>query len=262
MVGAKLVMSIKDVWTAIAAAVVLLLPAVADAACGERGGPGYRGPDGKCVGWASLRKVCGSPPSTNCAPEMVAEGAGVAASGRAATAAASDAAAAAGLLSAMTATPAQGSDPIEGQASVIDGDTIEIHGQRIRLAGIDAPESDQLCRDADSNHYRCGQKAANDLAAFIDRRPVTCIEVDRDRYQRSVAVCTVGGVDMADWLVRGGLALDWPRYSKGDYAAAQAEAERGGKGMWAGSFVMPWNFRSCSKTDGQPEWCSDEAASH
>jgi endonuclease YncB( thermonuclease family) len=191
---------------------------------------------------------------------MVSEDTGVAAGRRAPAAAISGAAAAVGLLSATTAAPVARSDPIEGQASVIDGDTIEIHGRRIRLAGIDAPESDQLCRDADSNHYRCGQKAANDLAVFIDRRPVTCIEVDRDRYGRAVAVCTVAGIDLADWLVRGGLALDWPRYSKGDYATAQVEAERGSKGMWAGSFVKPWDYRPCEKNRGSIEWCSDEAS--
>ena len=50
---------------------------------------------------------------------------------------------------------------LTGQASIIDGDTLEIHGTRIRLWGIDAPESDQLCRNQDGEHYRCGQKAAN-----------------------------------------------------------------------------------------------------
>ena len=56
---------------------------------------------------------------------------------------------------------------LTGQASVIDGDTIEIHGTRIRLWGIDAPESTQLCRGDDSLQYRCGAKAANDLDGFI-----------------------------------------------------------------------------------------------
>lgn len=251
--------SVRRVWAIIAAA-ALLWPAAVDAACGTRGGPGYRGPDGKCVGWANFRKVCGSSPSTNCTPEMVAEGAGAPTGTAPPVAAAVGAAAAVGFLPATTAAPAVGSMPIQGQASVVDGDTLEIHGQRIRLSGIDAPESDQLCRDAESNHYRCGQKAANDLAAFIDRRPVVCIEVDRDRYRRAVAVCTVGGVDLADWLVRGGLALDWPQYSRGDYAAAQKDAERAGKGMWAGSFVRPWDYRPCIKGRGQIEWCSDEAA--
>ena len=99
-------------------------------------------------------------------------------------------------------------DELIGQASIIDGDTIEIHGARIRIFGIDAPESDQLCYDAHSLQYRCGQKASNALFDFVDRRPVQCIEVDRDRYKRAASVCTVGGMDIADWLVRNGLALD------------------------------------------------------
>lgn len=62
-----------------------------------------------------------------------------------------------------------------GQASIIDGDTLEIHGTRIRIWGVDAPESSQLCRGDDSLQYRCGAKAANDLDAFIARGPVNCL---------------------------------------------------------------------------------------
>src|SRR6185312_14746632 len=117
-------------------------------------------------------------------------------------------------------TPALAGDLI-GQASIIDGDTLEIHGTRIRLWGIDAPESSQLCRGADSNLYRCGASAANDLDTFIARRPVSCIPISEDQYGRSVATCSVGGADLGEWLVRNGLALDWPQYSRGRYAAAQ-----------------------------------------
>lgn len=75
-----------------------------------------------------------------------------------------------------------------GQASVIDGDTLEIHGQRVRLSGIDAPESSQLCRGDDSLQYRCGAKAANELDEHIAGRPVSCEGVGRDQYGRTVAV--------------------------------------------------------------------------
>src|SRR2546429_8959187 len=72
-------------------------------------------------------------------------------------------------------------DDLAGRASVIDGDTLEIHGTRIRLWGIDAPESGQLCRGENSLH-RCGAKAANDLDAFIARRPVNCLPITLDQY--------------------------------------------------------------------------------
>jgi len=156
-------------------------------------------------------------------------------------------------------TPARAGDVV-GRASVIDGDTLEIHGKRIRLLGIDAPESNQLCRDDDANQYRCGAKAANALHDFIASRPVDCVEVDRDRYGRGVAVCTAGGVDLSDWMVRNGLALEWQQYSKGGYAEAQQEAQRKERGMWAGSFVKPWRFRACLRNSGAgASKCSDEA---
>jgi endonuclease YncB( thermonuclease family) len=144
-----------------------------------------------------------------------------------------------------------------GQAVIIDGDTLEIHGTRIRLWGIDAPESNQLCQNAISERYRCGQKAANSLDAFIERRPVQCVEVDRDRYARAVAVCTVAGVDLAEWLVKNGLALDWPRYSQGAYAIVQSEAKQKNIGLWGGRFNEPWRYRECRKQSGTTINCSD-----
>lgn len=74
-------------------------------------------------------------------------------------------------------------EPIIGQASVIDGDTLDIHGQRIRLSGIDAPESDQLYR---------GDNGPKQLTGFIAGRSVSCEGVGRDQYGRTVAVCSIG----------------------------------------------------------------------
>jgi endonuclease YncB( thermonuclease family) len=164
------------------------------------------------------------------------------------------------LLLALTC-PAFSVDLI-GRASIIDGDTIEIHGTRIRLWGIDAPEHDQLCRNDDSEQYRCGAKAANDLDAFIAQRPVSCAPVSLDQYGRTVATCLVAGVDLGDWLVGHGLALDWPRYSHGRYSGPQHDAERAGRGVWAGSYVEPWLYRACVRAGGRPGGCSDDANAH
>ena len=107
---------------------------------------------------------------------------------------------------------------IAGAATVIDGDTIEIHGQRIRLHGIDAPELGQMCV-AEGKRYRCGQEAAFALADKIGRKPVTCRERDIDRYGRIVAVCYLvpSQCSMREnlnaWLVSEGWALAYRRYS-------------------------------------------------
>lgn len=148
------------------------------------------------------------------------------------------------LALALLLTTAAHAETITGRASVIDGDTIEIAGERIRLNGIDAPESRQLCLDAASREYRCGQAAALALDAFLAaRRPTTCRIIDTDRYGRAVAVCRAAGQDVAAWLVRNGHALDWPRYSGGAYNAAQEHARGARKGMWAGRFARPWEWR-------------------
>jgi endonuclease YncB( thermonuclease family) len=148
------------------------------------------------------------------------------------------------LLSAMLAgSPATAcASDIVGKASVIDGNTIEIHGQRIRLWGIDAPESDQLCRGSDSLHYQCGRMAASTLAGlfYAIPRPVICSPTGQDQYGRTVATCQLGspGPDLGQWLVANGCALDWPHYSKGKYEEAQKGAEKSGRGIWSGRAII------------------------
>ena len=110
-----------------------------------------------------------------------------------------------------------------GQATVIDGDTIEIHGQRIRLFGIDAPEAPQTCT-ASGKTYLCGQQAALALADQIGRSVVTCEQRDIDRYGRIVAICFAGGADLGSWLVEQGWALAFRRYSTA-YVAQEQSAE-------------------------------------
>lgn len=146
------------------------------------------------------------------------------------------------------------SEPIVGRASVIDGDTIEIHGERIRFNGIDAPESQQLCENAKGREYRCGQVASDALANFLSKsRPTQCEFVERDQYGRFVGDCyRADGQSVASWLVRYGHALDWPRYSNGAYASDQSAAKAQRLGMWAGKFQAPWDWRAARREATPP----------
>ncbi|WP_338825153.1 MULTISPECIES: thermonuclease family protein [Bradyrhizobium] len=94
------------------------------------------------------------------------------------------------------------------------------------------------------------------------RRPVNCVPLSLDRYGHTVATCSVAGRDLGEWLVRNGLALDWPQYSKGRYDESQRDAERAGQGLWKGSYVEPWLYRACIRASGKPSACSDDANSH
>ena len=139
-----------------------------------------------------------------------------------------------------SATPSAAETDV-GQASVIDGDTIEIQGVRIRLHGIDAPESSQTCR-RDGSDLRCGQQAALALADRIGQRTVRCDVRDVDRYGRSVAVCSAGGEDLNAWMVASGLAMAYVKYAR-DYRPQEEEARRRGLGIWSTEFTPPWDWR-------------------
>jgi endonuclease YncB( thermonuclease family) len=157
-------------------------------------------------------------------------------------------AAAIGILLCLSASAGWALDrqPLVGTASVIDGDTLEIHGQRIRLRGIDAPESRQLCNDAAGKPYRCGQRAALALSDKIGRGTVSCEPRDKDRYGRIVAVCRIGSIDLNSWLVAQGLAIAYRRYSR-DYTSQEAAARNAKRGVWAGSFIEPAAWRKAQR---------------
>lgn len=130
----------------------------------------------------------------------------------------------------------------QGRASVVDGDTIEVARQRIRLWGVDAVESSQLCTNADGRKWRCGAMAANKLSEFIGSRNVTCVQRDRDRYNRVVATCDVAGVDLGQWLVQNGWALAFRRYSM-RYVPTEMHARQALTGVHGTKYTQPWDYR-------------------
>lgn len=138
---------------------------------------------------------------------------------------------------------------ITGTATVIDGDTIEIRGQKIRLHGIDAPESSQWCTDQAGQIVRCGQQAAFALDELLAGQTCHCQVETQDRYGRQVAICYVGKTNVNEWMVAQGWALAYQQYSA-DYIAAEQIAQASQQGIWQYQFEEPWAYRK-GKRNGE-----------
>jgi len=147
------------------------------------------------------------------------------------------------FLAALSAHPVLAD--ITGPTIVTDGDSIKIAGQRIRIHGIDAPEAKQLCQ-REGEPWQCGRSATEALKGWIGDRPVSCEELDRDRYKRIVAKCLVDGQDLGEWMVLNGWAVAYVRYSY-EYTRAEHFAKTGRRGIWAGEFEMPWAWRKAQR---------------
>ena len=141
----------------------------------------------------------------------------------------------------MCTVPAYAADTT-GPARIVDGDTIWIGETKIRLHGIDAPETKQECFREDGSPYLCGEASTNALRVLIGAKPVRCEGETYDRYKRLIATCYSGTVNLNTELVRQGWALAYRRYSK-DYVAVEEEAQAAKRGMWAGEFKPPWEWR-------------------
>jgi endonuclease YncB( thermonuclease family) len=146
------------------------------------------------------------------------------------------------ILAALVATStAVAGENVTGRAHVIDGDTIEIAGARVRLHGIDAPELHQRCSSADVETH-CGEIARDALRQLAEGRETVCEGRERDRYRRLVAVCRIGATDLGRAMVRAGQAVAFTRYSL-DYVADEDAARAAKRGIWTGTFQHPADFR-------------------
>src|SRR5262245_57011565 len=130
-------------------------------------------------------------------------------------------------------------DSLEGAASVLSGDTIEVRGQQIRLFGIDAPEPAQTCWDSAGQSWPCGQRATLALANKLGGIIISCNGIRRDREGRLMAVCRSGDENLNAWLVSMGWALAYRNQSMA-YVSAEEAAREAANGLWAGAFEPPW----------------------
>lgn len=145
------------------------------------------------------------------------------------------------VLSVFSGTPAQ-AEILSGSARIIDGDTLAVAGERVRLDGIDAPESRQSCT-RNGRAWACGKAATQAMRKLVGRNPVHCEITGRDRYGRAIGTCFAAGRDLQRQLVREGLALAYRRYST-RYVEDEHAAREEGTGLWSGSFVEPWRWRN------------------
>lgn len=126
---------------------------------------------------------------------------------------------------------------LSGRPRVGDGDSLVFGSARVRLIGIDAPESAQSC-DLAGRARACGVEARAHLVDLIAGRDVTCDWSRLDKYRRRLARCHAGDTDLNLAMVRDGWAVAY-----GDFDGAEAEARAHGRGIWAGHFTWPEDWR-------------------
>ncbi|MCW1381825.1 thermonuclease family protein [Novosphingobium sp. KCTC 2891] len=130
---------------------------------------------------------------------------------------------------------------ISGPATVVDGGSLELTGTHIRLFGIDAPETAQVC-ERGGQAWSCGADAAKMLGRLVQAGPVDCVGVEQRAGGRLVARCRVGGVDLAAALVTAGLAVVLPA-GQADYADAEQRSRKYAQGLWGAKFDLPADWR-------------------
>jgi endonuclease YncB( thermonuclease family) len=134
-----------------------------------------------------------------------------------------------------------------------DGDSFRLGDRRYRLHGIDAPELHQECKAPDGRNWPCGKRARSELRRLIGNHPLECQTMATDRFGRIVATCKAGGRDLAEEMVRSGYATVFTRQGfVSPYEQAQQQARAEKRGMWAGSFEVPGDWRRANPREDAP----------
>lgn len=140
---------------------------------------------------------------------------------------------------------------LSGATLVVDGDTLHVGNERVRLFGVDAPELSQMC-GVGASKVACGQLAARWLRSRVQNRTLQCSAVDKDRYGRVVARCRIDGTDLSQALVEAGWATAYRKYSF-QYVDAENRARAAQRGIWALSFESPELYRRARTATAAPQ---------
>jgi endonuclease YncB( thermonuclease family) len=143
-------------------------------------------------------------------------------------------AAAGALLYGLSGAPQR---DITGAAEAVDGDSIRLNGENLRLQGIDAPELFQTCR-VSGRETACGRESLAALRKLLNSGLSTCIGHERDRYGRLLVTCRIRGINVNARMVVDGHAVAF-----GSYEAEEADAKAAYRGLWAGEFERPRDWR-------------------
>ncbi len=133
---------------------------------------------------------------------------------------------------------------LAGTAVVLDGDTIDLAGQRIRLQGIDAPELSQHCPfPKQKGSWAAGWQAKRHLVRLISDKSVSCLIHGMDRYGRLIGNChNHDGIHLNAAMVQSGMAWAYRAYS-GLYISEEYAAKQHRLGIWRTTCQTPWAYR-------------------
>lgn len=126
---------------------------------------------------------------------------------------------------------------IRGAGRAIDGDSLRVGNNEVRLKGIDAPEGRQTCTK-DGRDWDCGNASRDELRRLIGKDVVECKVAERDKHGRYLAYCSAAGRDLNAGMVASGLAMAY-----GGYVREEGEAKARKRGLWAGQFERPRDWR-------------------
>lgn len=127
---------------------------------------------------------------------------------------------------------------VTGHPRLVDGDSFTLNGHKVRMVGIDAPEGQQMCQ-RQGKDWPCGREATTALSRMIAGRAILCRSEGRDKHQRILGTCQVGGKNLNQAMVEQGHAVSFGRRYAGEERAAKAAK----RGLWSGTFERPQDWR-------------------